>query len=137
MNGIFHLAFKVKDIKSTILFYHNILGCSLGRQTDNWVDFNFFGHQISAHVSKNISELDYCGKVEGLKVPIPHFGCILEPEDFKTIKSRLEKSDIPFLVPPQTRYKNNRGEQQTMFVLDPSNNALEFKSFSNAEAIFD
>lgn len=137
MDTVFHFAFKVKDIESTILFYQDILGCSLGRQTKDWVDFNFFGHQLSAHVSKDISDLDYCGKVENLKVPIPHFGCILEKEAFKKIQEKMESKDITFLVKPQTRYKGKKGEQQIMFVLDYSNNALEFKSFESNAAIFE
>ncbi|RKR12396.1 hypothetical protein CLV91_2523 [Maribacter vaceletii] len=137
MHTVFHFAFKVKDIESTILFYQDILGCSLGRQTDSWVDFNFFGHQLSAHVSNAIADLDYCGKVENLKVPIPHFGCVLEEDEFKKIQEKLENNGITFLVKPQTRYKGKKGEQQTMFVLDYSNNALEFKSFKSNAAIFE
>ena len=136
MNTKFHLAFKVKDIESTITFYHKILGCKLGRQTEHWIDFDFFGHQLSAHISENIPDLDYCGNVESLKVPIPHFGCILETTNFNTIKQRFQEHEIDFIVAPQTRYKNKRGEQQTMFVLDFSNNPLEFKSFSCNDAIF-
>lgn len=136
MNTKFHLAFKVKDIESTIDFYHIILGCDLGRQTENWVDFDFFGHQLSAHVSKKILPLDYCGNVENLKVPIPHFGCILKEADFNTIKGQLKKYKIEFIVEPQTRYKNKMGEQQTMFILDFSNNPIEFKSFNSSEGVF-
>ena len=136
MNTTFHLAFKVKEIESTIKFYNEILGCKIGRKTKNWIDFDFFGHQLSAHVSDNIQPLDYCGKVENLKVPIPHFGCILETKDFNIIKERFEKNKIEFIVKPYTRYKNEVGEQQTMFVLDFSNNPIEFKSFQNKEAVF-
>ena len=132
----FHYAFKVKDIASTIEFYSNILNCSLGRQTETWVDFNFFDHQLSAHVSKNLPELDYCGLVDGVKVPIPHFGCILQKEEFDFIKQQLEKHNINFIVKPQVRYENIKGEQQTMFVLDYSNNPIEFKSFKNDSEIF-
>ena len=136
MNSKFHLAFKVKDIKSTIEFYHTILGCKLGRQTEHWVDFNFFGHQLSAHVSDKIPELDYCGKVEDLKVPIPHFGCILNNNNFNKIKDSLEKHNVEFVFKPHTRYLNKKGEQQTMFILDYSNNPLEFKSFEDNDDIF-
>jgi extradiol dioxygenase family protein len=132
----FHYAFKVKDIKSTIQFYHEILNCKLGRQTEKWVDFDFFGHQLSAHVSESIIDLDYCGLVDGVKVPIPHFGCILNKKDFDFVKHKLENSDIIFLVKPQTRYEGLQGEQQTMFVLDYSNNPIEFKSFTNEDEIF-
>ncbi len=137
METKFHLAFKVKDIESTIAFYNTILGCKLGRQSESWVDFNFFGHQLSAHVSNNIPKLDYCGKVENLNVPIPHFGCILDKETFSDLESKLKKHDIVFVVKAQKRYQNKKGEQQTMFVLDYSNNPIEFKSFSNNKGVFE
>jgi len=136
MENKFHFAFKVKDIDSTVSFYQNILGCEIGRQTEDWIDFDFFGHQLSAHVSENIPALDYCGKVDNLKVPIPHFGCILSKENFNTIRRQLENHKIDFIVKAQTRYKNKIGEQQTMFVLDFSNNPLEFKSFTKIEEVF-
>lgn len=133
----FHFAFKVKDIESTQYFYHTILGCELGRQTNHWIDFNFFGHQLSAHVSENLPELDYCGTVESLKVPIPHFGCLLSKINFDRVKERLQKHNVHFIVQPQTRYQGKKGEQQTMFVLDPSSNPIEFKSFTNDEEVFE
>jgi extradiol dioxygenase family protein len=136
MDTKFHLAFKVKNIENTIKFYHTILECKLGRQTEHWIDFDFFGHQLSAHVSDKIPELDYCGKVENLKVPIPHFGCIVDNYTFNHIKDRLEKYNIDFFLKPQKRYKDQKGEQQTMFILDFSNNPLEFKTFENNEDIF-
>ncbi|WP_299681121.1 VOC family protein [uncultured Dokdonia sp.] len=136
MNTAFHFAFKVKDIQSTIRFYHDILGCEKGRETENWVDFNFFGHQLSAHVSKNRPPLDFCGFVEELKVPIPHFGCVLEHKDFEIIKERLQNNGLDFIIKPQDRYKGLGGEQQTMFVLDFSDNPLEFKSYKYSKGIF-
>ncbi len=136
MNTKFHLAFKVKDIKNTIKFYHSILGCELGRQTEHWVDFNFFGHQLSAHVSNNMPTLDYCGKVENLKVPIPHFGCILDTNTFKGIEKRLKHHKVDFIIRPQKRYENKKGEHLTMFILDFSNNPIEFKSFENNGNLF-
>ena len=132
----FHLAFKVKDIKSTIEFYHRILGCRLGRQTEYWIDFDFFGHQLSAHVSDDIATPDYCGLVDDIRVPIPHFGCILSEERFATTKRNLENHRVNFLIKPQVRYQGKSGEQQTMFVLDFSNNPLEFKYFAHEEEIF-
>lgn len=136
MDSKFHFAFKVKDIKTTIKFYHTILGCELGRQTEHWVNFNFFGHQLSAHVSNKIPELDYCGKAENLKVPIPHFGCIIDNSTFNDIRDRLEKHEIDFIFKAQERYKGKKGEQQTMFILDYSNNPLEFKIYENTKDIF-
>jgi len=133
----FHYAFKVKDIKSTRKFYIDILGCTEGRFTENWIDFNFFGNQLSAHVSASISEPDYCGVVDGVRVPIPHFGCILSMDVFKTIQNRLELYKISFIVKPQVRYKGLKGEQFTMFVHDFSSNSLEFKAFKNETEIFE
>ncbi len=136
MANIFHLAFKVKDIESTKAFYHGILGCALGRETAHWVDFDFFGHQLSAHVSQQLSPLDYCGKVDEVMVPIPHFGCILDHATFVRIQETLERHKIEFVVAPQTRYQGLPGEQRTMFILDYSNNPLEFKSFSRDQEVF-
>ena len=132
----FHYSFKVKDIKSTKHFYHTILGCELGRETEHWVDFNFFGHQLSAHVSSNISALDYCGMVDGVKVPIPHFGCVLNFEDFEKLIIRLKENGVYFIIEPHTRYAGKSGEQKTMFILDFSNNPIEFKCFKNADEMF-
>jgi uncharacterized protein len=132
----FHYAFKVKDIQTTRKFYIDILGCTEGRSTENWIDFNFFGNQLSAHISENIQNLDYCGKVDGTNVPIPHFGCVLEMDEFKKIQEKLEAEKINFIVKPQKRYEGKTGEQITMFVLDFSGNPIEFKAFSNKDEIF-
>ncbi len=132
----FHYAFKVKDIKTTRNFYVEILGCEEGRSTESWIDFNFFGNQLSAHISDNFPALDYCGKVDGISVPIPHFGCLLEIEEFKHIQQKLEKEKITFIVKPQKRYEGKTGEQLTMFVFDFSGNPIEFKAFSNNSEIF-
>jgi uncharacterized protein len=136
MESKFHFAFKIKDIASTKAFYHDIIGCELGRETEHWVDFNFFGHQLSAHVSTDLAELDYCGKVDSVKVPIPHFGCILNAETFQNLKERFEENKVEFVIKPIVRYQGQVGEQQTMFVLDYSNNPLEFKSYSDKGEIF-
>jgi extradiol dioxygenase family protein len=132
----FHYAFKVKDIASTKHFYHEILGCKLGRETNHWVDFDFFGHQLSAHVSETITALDYCGLVDGVKVPIPHFGCILSLADFESLSEKLKVNKVEFIIEPQTRYEGQKGEQKTMFILDFSNNPLEFKCYKNTEEVF-
>jgi len=132
----FHYAFKVKDIESTRKFYIDLLGCDEGRSTESWIDFDFFGNQLSAHISSDLSPLDYCGTVDGVKVPIPHFGCLLEQSEFKTIQKALESSDIEFIIKPQQRYAGKVGEQLTMFVLDYSGNPIEFKSYTNQEDIF-
>lgn len=132
----FHFAFKVKDIASTKHFYMNILGCRAGRETMSWVDFDFFGHQLSAHVSDNLPEPDYCGLVDAVKVPIPHFGCLLDQEQFLELAENMEKNGVHFLIKPQIRYKGKTGEQKIMFVLDFSNNPLEFKCYLNPEDVF-
>lgn len=132
----FHYAFKVKDIESTKLFYIDILGCQEGRFTTSWIDFDFFGNQLSAHVSADISTLDYCGNVDGVSVPIPHFGCVLSMHDFEQLQDRLQRSGIQFIVPPQTRYQGKKGEQRTMFFLDPSGNPIELKAFKDESEVF-
>ena len=136
MHNPFHYAFKVKDIASTKRFYVEILGCKEGRFTDTWYDFDFFGHQLSAHISDNIPELDYCGQVDGVSVPIPHFGCLLTLAQFDKVQSQLEDANIDFVVKPQTRYEGLSGEQKTMFVLDFSGNPIEFKAYTIAEEVF-
>ena len=132
----FHYAFKVKDIESTRKFYVEILGCAEGRSTENWIDFDFFGHQLSAHLSSDIPPLDFCGKVDGIQVPIPHFGCLLTRKQFESIQLKLEAENIEFVVKPQVRYPGQIGEQMTMFVFDYSGNPLEFKSFKNENEVF-
>ena len=134
--NLFHYSFKIKDLPSTIAFYHTILGCEMGRSADSWVDFDFFGHQLSAHVSDNIPELDFCGKVDNVRVPIPHFGCILSDHQFDSIKARLEKASISFIIPPTMRYKGQVAEQRIMFLQDFSGNAIEFKCFSQENEVF-
>lgn len=136
MSTIFHMAFKVSDLTSTIKFYKDILGCNIGRQTDHWVDFDFFGNQLSAHVSNELPPIDNCGQVDGIKVPIPHFGCVLESEKFEEIKEKLIINNVNFIVSPQKRYEGKPGEQLTMFVLDFSGNPLEFKSIVKEEQLF-
>ena len=132
----FHLAFKVKDIESTRKFYIELLGCQEGRSTETWIDFNFFGNQLSAHISNDFPALDYCGKVDGISVPIPHFGCLLEKAEFKRIQKKLVEEKIDFIVKPHVRYEGKTGEQLTMFVFDFSGNPIEFKSFSNNDELF-
>ena len=137
MNNCFHYAFKVKDLASTHKFYCEILACKAGRSTESWMDFDFFGHQLSAHVSDAIPALDYCGKVDGISVPIPHFGCLLSEQQFEIVRQKIESAGIDFIIKPQQRYQGLSSEQSTMFVLDFSGNPLEFKSFKDKAAVFD
>ena len=132
----FHYAFKIKDIQSTRDFYVDILGCKEGRSTEQWIDFDFFGHQLSAHISTNIPDLDYCGLIDGVSVPIPHFGCLLNEKQFKTVEEKLKAANMNFIVAPQVRYEGKPSQQLTMFVLDFSNNALEFKAFKDEGKVF-
>ena len=136
MHNSFHYAFKVKDIASTKRFYVDILGCKEGRFAETWYDFDFFGNQLSAHISESNSELDYCGQVDGISVPIPHYGCLLTMKQFDTVQSQLEDANIEFVVKPQTRYEGQVGEQKTMFVFDFSGNPIEFKAYRNRNEVF-
>ena len=132
----FHYSFKMKDFEATRNFYAGLLGCEEGRAGETWLDFDFFGHQVTAHLSDNFPELDYCGLVEGVSVPIPHFGAVLSLPDYLRIKEKLEAANYPFTVKPQVRYPGKETEQHTLFILDPSGNPLEFKSYSGTEEDF-
>lgn len=131
----FHLAIPVNNIESNRIFYRNILGCIEGRSSDHWVDFNFFGHQLVIHL-KEKSEKTSSNPVDGKEVPIPHFGVILDMETFEIFAEDLKKKGIPFIIEPYTRFKDEVGEQATMFFKDPSGNALEFKAFRNLDHLF-
>jgi len=141
MTSPFHLAFSVHNLSSTRQFYGELLECKEGRSTDHWIDWDFFGHQISTHLSqtKDGKTFEYSA-VEACEVPIPHFGVILPWEDWLSLKQRLETQaivpDFSFLIAPQIRYEGKVGEQGTMFFFDPSGNALEFKSFRDSSANF-
>ncbi len=133
----FHLAFLVKNIKETIAFYHGLLDCPLGRQATNWADFNFFGNQITAHYSPDELAAPNTNPVDGDKVPVCHFGAILDWPEWEALGQKLEKAKVPFILEPKVRFKGKVGEQGTFFVLDPSGNALEFKTFKSQKSIFD
>jgi extradiol dioxygenase family protein len=113
-----------------------VLGCPEGRSTDTWVDFDFFGNQISAHTTGAPAETRDAGQVEGIAVPMPHFGAILPWEAFHSLAGRIEAAGVAFVIEPRLRYRGQPGEQATMFLLDPSGNALEFKSFRQPEHVF-
>ena len=131
----FHLAIPVSNLEKSRQFYKDILGCSLGRSSDKWIDFNFFKHQLVIHQSNSIQEQKY-NSVDGHDVPIPHFGVILDWEQWHKFSNRI-KDKIEFVIEPYIRFKGQTGEQATMFFLDPDNNALEFKAFKNDEMIFE
>ncbi|MGB0934164.1 MAG: VOC family protein [Lishizhenia sp.] len=132
----FHYAFKVNNIEETRRFYIEVMNCKAGRSTTKWIDFDFYGHQLSAHHSPTLSQLDYCGKVDGIDVPIPHFGCILSLPQFVALHKRLIDHKVTFILPAHIRYSGEIGEQHTMFFLDPSNNPIEIKAFKHPQEIF-
>ncbi|MEE8527236.1 MAG: VOC family protein [Gammaproteobacteria bacterium] len=131
----FHLAFPVDDITEARRFYAEILGCAIGRESKRWIDFDFFGHQITAHLVR-ADRTTAISNVDGDSVPIGHFGLILAWNDWHSLRDRLTSLDIPFIIGPRIRFQGQAGEQATLFVHDPSGNALEFKSFRNDEQIF-
>jgi extradiol dioxygenase family protein len=133
----FHIAFPVHDIAATRHFYGAVLGCLEGRSADTWVDFNLFGHQIVAHYKPSTAAPVHHNPVDGHDVPVPHFGVILTMEDWHALAERMKASNIDFVIAPHTRFKGEVGEQATMFFLDPSGNALEFKAFADLSSLFE
>jgi len=132
----FHYAFLVRDLDATRAFYRERLGCREGRSSATWVDFDFFGHQISAHLGEPSLNPSALGQVDGTPVPMPHFGAILDWERFEALADRLRSAGTDFVLPPQVRFRGQAGEQATMFLLDPSGNALEFKAFRDPAQVF-
>ena len=133
----FHLAIPVNDIEKSRNFYKNILGCEEGRSSNQWVDFNFFGHQLVIHFKEKESDDTKTNPVDGKNVPIPHFGVILEWNDFQDFSKKLIEKKINFIIEPYIRFEGLPGEQATMFFKDPCGNALEFKSFKDLNKIFE
>jgi extradiol dioxygenase family protein len=135
-NALFHLAFPVHDIAAARAFYGGLLGCPEGRSSDSWVDFDFHGHQIVAHLSPAECRLAATGEVDGDAVPVRHFGAILAMETWQALADRLRAAGTRFIIEPHVRFQGEVGEQATMFFLDPSGNALEFKSFADMGQVF-
>ncbi len=131
----FHLAIPVKELNETRDFYHRVLGFEEGRSSDHWVDLNFFGHQLVLHLAEGAGEKEH-NPVDGKAVPVPHFGVVLEWEQWHSFKDRLLSEKIDFVIEPYIRFEGQVGEQATMFFLDPSGNALEFKAFKDPEELF-
>ncbi len=136
MNNLFHLAFPVRDLDESREFYGEILGCEEGRSSDLWIDFNLYGHQIVAHLAPNAAGIQHRNEVDADHVPVPHFGIVLPPDEFKTFAERLRSKGVQFIIEPKIRFEGEVGEQATMFFLDPSGNALEFKSFNDLSQVF-
>lgn len=132
----FHLAFPVSSLIDTRQFYETLLGCSVGRTSKRWIDFNFYGHQITAHLKPEEVHLAQRNEVDGDPVPVRHFGVILEWSDWEALAERLKAAKMEFIIEPHVRFRGEVGEQATMFFLDPSGNALEFKSFKDQKQIF-
>lgn len=135
-NNLFHLAFPVKDLEESRAFYGEILGCEEGRSSECWIDFNLFGHQIVAHLAPEAAGVRTTNDVDADHVPVPHFGIVLPPEEFRALAERLKSKGVEFVIEPKTRFAGETGEQSTMFFLDPSGNALEFKSFADFSKVF-
>jgi len=134
---VFHLAYPVKDKESTRVFYRDILGCRQGREAESWVDFDFFGHQLSFHVKPEVfAASEPTNSVDGKNVPVRHFGAVLDWDDWHALAEKLKARGTDFVIEPYIRFKGEVGEQATMFFLDPSGNALEFKSFKDESQIF-
>ena len=136
MQNLFHLAFPVKDLEESRKFYGEVLGCEEGRSSEHWIDFNLFGHQIVAHLAPEESGVRTTNDVDADHVPVPHFGIVLPPEEFKGFAERLKSKGVEFVIKPKVRFQGEVGEQATMFFLDPSGNALEFKSFADFSQVF-
>ncbi len=132
----FHLAFPVHNLELSRTFYVGVLGCREGRASDQWVDFDLCGNQITVHLVPDYSADAVVKKVDGHGVPVPHFGAVLTMPDWQALHDRIVKAGIPFGVEPHIRWQGQPGEQATMFFRDPSGNALEFKAFGDDSAIF-
>ncbi|MFC7705928.1 VOC family protein [Plastorhodobacter daqingensis] len=135
MKSVFHLAIHVTDLDEARAFYGGVLGCTEGRSTDTWVDFDFFGHQLSLHLGEPF-RTDRTGKVGDHMVMMPHMGVVLALEDWKALAARLEERRIPFDIPPVVRFPGEPGEQRTMFFFDPSGNPIEIKGFADFASVF-
>ena len=132
----FHLAFPVHDLAAARSFYGVTLGCREGRSSDDWVDFDFFGHQIVAHLAPGQAGDRASTKVDGHGVPVPHFGVVLAMADWRTLADRLRTAGVAFAMEPTVRFAGQPGEQATMFFRDPSGNALEIKAFEDDAKLF-
>ncbi|XBQ17163.1 MAG: VOC family protein [Oceanicaulis sp.] len=132
----FHLAFPVDDLDAARRFYGELLGCPTGRESADWIDFDFHGHQIVAHLSPADCAKAKTSAVDGKAVPVRHFGLLLSYEDFDALAERFRRAGTEFLIDPYLRFEGQPGEQKTMFVRDPAGNALEFKAFRNDDQVF-
>jgi len=132
----FHVAFPVNDLAAARTFYGGVLGCPEGRSSDEWIDFDLYGHQIVAHLDPGAKGSGHSNAVDGHDVPVPHFGVVLGWDDWHALADRLKAAGISFGIEPHIRFKGQVGEQATMFFRDPSGNALEFKAFKDLGQLF-
>ncbi len=135
MPSLFHLAIHVTDLDAARRFYGGVLGCTEGRSAPTWVDFDFFGHQLSLHLGQPLATTR-TGQVDGKLVPMPHFGLVLALDDWQALARRLEQAGTEFVLAPQVRYEGLPGEQWTMFFLDPSGNPMEIKGFRSLDSVY-
>jgi extradiol dioxygenase family protein len=133
---LFHLAFPVHDLAAARDFYGGVLGCPEGRSSEHWIDFDLFGHQIVAHLQPGRAGVEGSNPVDNHDVPVPHFGVILSPAQFRELAERVQGAGVRFVIEPYVRFQGEPGEQSTMFFLDPSGNALEFKAFADRSLLF-
>jgi hypothetical protein len=132
----FHLAFPVDDLDAARAFYGGLLGCPEGRSAAEWIDFDFFGHQIVAHLAGDMPPRPHRNEVDGHSVPVPHFGAVLGMAEWQAMADRLTRAGVRFVIEPDVRFKGQPGEQATMFFLDPSGNAIEMKAMARPENLF-
>ena len=132
----FHLAFPVHNLSEARHFYGEVMGCAEGRSSDQWIDFDFFGHQIVAHLDADARSIATHNPVDVHDVPVPHFGVVLTMAQWEALAERVQAAGIQFGIAPHVRFKGQVGEQATMFFYDPSGNALEFKAFADDALLF-
>ncbi|WP_322999409.1 VOC family protein [Castellaniella sp.] len=135
MKTSFHLAYHVHDLNAARTFYGTLLGCREGRSTETWVDFDFFGHQISLHLGEPF-QVTNTGRVGNHMVPMPHLGLVMAMPDWKALAERLSSQHLDFVIPPSIRFEGEPGEQATMFFLDPSGNPIEMKGFADLDKVY-
>jgi len=136
MTNLFHLAFPVHDLDAARQFYGGVLECEEGRSSECWIDFNLYGHQIVTHLAPDAAGVRSTNHVDADHVPVPHFGIVLPMNEWKELAEKLKTKRIEFVIEPKIRFAGEVGEQATMFFLDPSGNALEFKGFNDFSQIF-
>ncbi len=132
----FHIAFPVDDLAAARAFYGDLLGCTEGRSSSEWIDFDLFGHQIVAHLAPRLASQPHHNPVDGHAVPVPHFGVVLSMDAWHRLADRLRAASVRFVIEPYIRFQGEVGEQATMFFFDPAGNALEFKAFADLGQLF-